>query len=375
MSANPIETTYRAKADVLHDAHNQWAKRPADERFETLEELSTAVDAFEKTAMSWNAKASDLEAVVDGERLLIDFDGTINLDPTHWAFSQLCQRVGAPPSYLRELPADLAAINLNHGLKSVGFEQAGKDPGVAMILANTEGESSIMCAATSTSYGRIWNSSMVELCRRMTAKAGGKKFSNPKDWSGRPSGLYASDRDAFIFMVDGGSIVDGGTPRSQLNRGFFLSNSIVGAATLNVSTFYFNYVCGNHFVWDAQEIRTYKIRHNSRAPEKFAEEAASTVERFMSHSAADEEAKLRRAVAYALPAKLDDCVAFAIENGGLTQMQARLAIRNAKVEEGQCATLWDLAQGITATARTYEHIDTRVALETLAGKLLEKVIG
>src|SRR5437773_2153478 len=36
--------------------------------------------------------------------------------PTHWSFGQLCTLVGAPTSYLRQLPAALSAINLQHGL-------------------------------------------------------------------------------------------------------------------------------------------------------------------------------------------------------------------------------------------------------------------
>jgi hypothetical protein len=38
--------------------------------------------------------------------------------PTHWSFGQLCTLVGAPTSYLRQLPAALSDINLQHGLLS-----------------------------------------------------------------------------------------------------------------------------------------------------------------------------------------------------------------------------------------------------------------
>ena len=46
---------------------------------------------------------------------------------THYAFGQLAGRVGAPASYIRNLPATLAAQNLNYGLanksaESVPFE-------------------------------------------------------------------------------------------------------------------------------------------------------------------------------------------------------------------------------------------------------------
>ncbi len=38
--------------------------------------------------------------------------------PTHWSFGQLCTLVGAPSSYMRQLPAPLSGINLQHGLLS-----------------------------------------------------------------------------------------------------------------------------------------------------------------------------------------------------------------------------------------------------------------
>jgi DNA-directed RNA polymerase specialized sigma24 family protein len=38
--------------------------------------------------------------------------------PTHWSFGQLCCLVGEPSGYLRDLPAPLAGINLQHGLLS-----------------------------------------------------------------------------------------------------------------------------------------------------------------------------------------------------------------------------------------------------------------
>ncbi|MFY9955933.1 hypothetical protein [Bradyrhizobium sp.] len=45
--------------------------------------------------------------------------------PTHWSFGQLCALVGAPTCYLRQLPATLSAINLQHGLLSRRAEMAG----------------------------------------------------------------------------------------------------------------------------------------------------------------------------------------------------------------------------------------------------------
>jgi hypothetical protein len=53
-------------------------------------------------------------------------------------------------------------------------------------------------------------------------------------------------------------------------------------------------------------------------------------------------------------------------------MDANAQWRNRPSDE-RCETLWQLVQGFTAAARTIEHIDTRVDLETRAGRLLDLV--
>src|SRR5258708_40034825 len=58
--------------------------------------------------------------------------------PTHWSFGQLCGLVGAPSSYMRQLPAPLAGINLQHGLLSHRAElrkTLGTDHGRAGLRA------------------------------------------------------------------------------------------------------------------------------------------------------------------------------------------------------------------------------------------------
>src|SRR4030095_12104206 len=100
--------------------------------------------------------------------------------------------------------------------------------------------------------------------QQIVERSGGK-FYNPKAYVNRPTqdrqgfqsmdssqtagaGLYASDRDVFMFMIDGGSLLDAG-PRAKLNRGFIVKNSEVGAGKMDLWTFIFNTVCGNNIIW------------------------------------------------------------------------------------------------------------------------------
>ena len=99
---------------------SEWFSRPDDERFLSLPELYEAVRACANraTARTVESRAIRVEARRDdGERLALIVPRQERLvTPTHWSFGQLCGLVGAPAGYLRELPAPLAGINLQHGL-------------------------------------------------------------------------------------------------------------------------------------------------------------------------------------------------------------------------------------------------------------------
>src|SRR5438132_10885119 len=102
----------------LMKASQQWATRPADERFWTLEELHEATLAHRQNAQTATTGLGELRVEArDGEIELVGRTGA-TAQLTHWAFGQLSARAFAPASYLRTLPATLAVQNLNHGLKA-----------------------------------------------------------------------------------------------------------------------------------------------------------------------------------------------------------------------------------------------------------------
>jgi hypothetical protein len=76
------------------------------------------------------------------------------LAPTNWSFGQMASLVGAPASYLRQLPAALAGINLQHGLITHRGEQ--------VKLLQTDNGRTELRAATGPDYGRIWDHELVQ---------------------------------------------------------------------------------------------------------------------------------------------------------------------------------------------------------------------
>lgn len=361
----------------LMTASREWANRPADQRFETLQALRDKVHARRMVSRAVEIDVSNTQVVTrhDGEleTLIIEGKGLngSGLIPTHWSFNQMAGRVKAPATYLRTLPPELVADNLNHGLKTMANEDRG-----AKFLTVAEEELSgfgRLQAVTSPTYGRIWDADVADAAMRIVERSGGKFF-NPRDWSKKPSGLYASDHDVFIFMIDGGSIVAG--PRGEINRGFFLWNSETGAKTFGLTTFLFNQVCGNHIIWGARDVNTLLIRHSSGGPTRFDQDAVPTLKRWVEASALPLEATIKRASEMLLPlipvdqVTVKDLIDFTAKAATFTKTEMQSAIDFAKSEEGECRTLWQLVQGLTAYARGFEWIDARVDIETRAGKVL-----
>src|SRR5262245_4979285 len=139
-------------------ASAQWANRPADERFWNLQDLLTATRAHHAAANTATLKLSDMRVeVVDGDLQLMGKTG-IPAQITHFAFGQLSARAEAPASYLRTLPATLAAQNINYGLKA----RAAAEPNTEAKLLLHKNGGFYARAITSDKYTRIWNDHIVE---------------------------------------------------------------------------------------------------------------------------------------------------------------------------------------------------------------------
>ena len=357
----------------MMEASHQWAKRPADERFQTLAALRESVHARRMVSRSTDVTLSSLNVRMDGGGLVIN-SGVSECEPTHWSFGQLASAIGAPGGYLRTLSPKLLTDCFNEGLAQA------ESPAKIMVASREEGPGNLQ-AVTSTTYGRIWDADCVDAVTRIQERTSGRFYNPPAYVKGgtgtEPSGLYASDHDCFMFLIDGGSRLEVG-PRAKLNRGFIMSNSETGARTMTLMTFLFNEVCGNHIIWGAQEVNKLVIRHTAGGPYRFDAEAAPLLLAYAEDSALPVESVIRKAQAFALPdngAKRDTLNEWFKSNGKFSNSEVRGGIEAAFAEEGQCATLWDAVQGLTAYARGFDHVDARVELERRAGALLNIVSG
>ena len=301
--------------------------------------------------------------------------------PTNWAFGQLCSLVGAPASYLRELPAALAGINLQHGLVAHRGEQV-------KLLQTDDGRTELR-AATGPEYGRIWDYELVEAVMKIAGDGVGQtrwKVPGVLDWSNMhynpyvdvtrdTTTLYASDRDVFIFLVDDTHPIEAGKlPNGDPDlyfRGFYCWNSEVGAKTLGMATFYLRAVCMNRNLWGVENFEEVKIRHSKFAANRFAHEAAPALEHFADSSPMPFLNGIKTARERIVARKDEDRETF-LRKRGFSKAETAKIVATVLSEEGRPPeTIYDFVQGITAFARTRTNQDSRLELEGKARKLLE----
>lgn len=364
---------------TISKASHEWFTRPADQRFVSLPELHEHVSHY-RTFSRANVLANrDLMVapVDDDPRGLVAIDKQSE-EPhqlTHWSFGQLSGLAGAPAGYLRTIPGPLAADCLNYGL-----HLAREVESVGLLTYKNGGEPELR-AATGPNYGRIWNADIVKALMDRFGDGVTGNFRVPGEYGVQLADvtkanttLYASDRDMFVFLADEERRIEipnrrDGQPGS-LARGFMVWNSEVGAATLGIATFLFDYACKNRTIWGAEEYKEIRIRHTSGAPHRWIEGVVPAIRAYAESSAQPVIATIEAARGEKIePDKLDEFLAKRFNRGQVSGI--KLAHTN---EEGRpIETVWDAVVGATAYAKGIEHQDARVTVERAAGSLLREV--
>jgi hypothetical protein len=379
----------------LFAANRQWSQRPADERFSNLQEMHAACFGYYERAVESVTPLKSLMTVADGEEVkLVNRETGNDAQFTHWAFGQMAKRIGAPASYLRELPPTIAATCINHGINDLKA-----NPNVEMMF-HKNGHL-VLRALTSEKYARIWNWEVTERLFALEAdgwrvpparpafdgQPGSRQATeldvlNASDFGLSvsvgdliaPAGLYASDHDMFAFYVNENARINDGTEHG-LARGVFIENGEVGEVAFKITRFLYRHVCGNHIVWDASSVSQLKVRHVGTAPDKAFSKLKIDLEEYANESVSDEEARIQAARSKVIAAKKEDVLdaIFKLRVPELSQKQIAGAYDIAEQHrdtDGAPNTVWSMVQGITRLSQATPHVDTRTKLDRAAGKVL-----
>lgn len=365
---------------------SEWFSRPDDERFLSLDDLARAVGERSKRSRSRVVETALIHVEAsrsDTERLSLILPGSDTpVAPTHWSFGQIAAQVGAPATYLRQLPAPIAAINLQYGLTSNRAEQ--------IKTLETVGGRVELRAVTGPDYGRIYDHELVEAVQRIAGNGTGDtrwKVPGVLDWSTGiynprvditrdTTTLYASDRDVFVFLVDDMNPIEAGhLPDGSPDlyfRGFYAWNSEVGSRSLGIASFYLRAVCQNRNLWGVEDFEEITIRHSKYAASRFAHEAAPALLNFANSSPAP-FIKGIRAARERIVARTDEDRGEFLRNRGFSKAETGRIIDAVLAEEGRPPeSIFDFVQGITAVARGKPHQDARLDMEGKAKKLLDR---
>lgn len=385
----------------LYSASNQWATRPDDQRFWTLQEMLEATRRFRESAREAVIPVRSLQVIgTDGGDLEIVGQAKIPARMTHWGFGQLARYAGAPADYLRTLPAKLAASNVNYGIQKKG------ETDKANLLLHSNG-SLVMRSITTDSYSRIWDCDVIDRmtgletfgwrvpparpCRSgqagsrkateqdvLESKSGGGGLSVKVGDMIAPAGLYASDHDCFVFMVNEKHRIADGSPEG-LSRGFFLHNSeVANGKALKVTCFLYRHVCGNHIVWDASDVNEIKVVHRGSADRRFREKLRVELRSYAEGKASEDEARIVAAQKVILGANKEEVLdtLFKKLRGELPQKTMELSYDQAEDDAQFDKTInprsvWGVVQGMTAYSRNVPFADDRNRIDRAAGKVMK----
>lgn len=355
---------------TLMNASHEWATRPSDERFVSLDAMGAYLTHIRNH--SRQSVVSSRQVIIEptqDNNVTIKGGAGVPYSPTNWSFGQLANLSGAPAGYLRTLPAPLAADCINYGLK---YNRDIEDIGV--LLTSIDDRKTLR-SANGPKYGRVWNVDIVNALRARFGNGLDGDFRVPGEF-GKPvpitkanTTLFAGDRDMFIFLADEEHRIElpnrrNGAPGS-LARGFFVWNSEEANKSLGIGTFLYDYVCCNRIVWGATEYKEIRIRHTVSAPDRFVEEVQPALNQMANSSTHN----IVAAIEHARTSRLDD-VGEWLQKRFSASLSKELQSVHMIEENRPIETLWDVTTALTAHARSVSHQDARVKLEREAGDIM-----
>jgi hypothetical protein len=374
--------TRPGSSTTLTRASAQWRERPPDERYSSIEDLRHAAHQFRARSTE---EIVDLSACQLGWReneMLID-----DKPMSNWAFGQLCTKLKAPASYMRTLPEDLVIQNLKHGhLTHVA-------PGDMMKLL--VGPSQIG-AFTGEGYARIWNAEIADWLMELQSEqpwwtfptsfktAGGGVKSEAWGESKELPVAFLSDRDCFVFLCDYDHPIEVPGAETPLSRGFWVENNEVGAGSVRITMFLFDFVCSNVLVWGARNVIEVKVAHKGRARERILfedSEARQAIVEYANRSSMADTLRIERAQNMLVADTQHEVIDLlygkrlpGLSKNVLTEAMA-VAGRTERYQLGGGPTsVWAVINGITEVSQKNEHADARIEIDRSAARILDAMV-
>jgi hypothetical protein len=334
--------------------------------------------------------------------------------PTSWAFRQLCTKLGCNAGFLQTCDAEDVASIMNKRIQRLPDRLSDQKAQQVRLLEHVNGHRELL-AVTSPDFGAVWNHDVIKFVKDSPLLGGwvtppARPVGNPTpgiarkatkaditnrgvttsglqvkvgDWI-EPAGLYLSTEDMFILRVNEDRRLDDGS-EGGLARGIMIGNSEVGKSRIWGLMFEYREICGNHIVWDAQNVISFRVKHIGRGAHN---KAFSRLEKMLiaasnSSGRLDEE-RINRAkneilcdVKLTSPTEKAEQVAKYLYGKGYLGLTYKASQRAVALAEEYCPdekcdpfSVWGVVQGITRLSQQEKNFDKRLLLDAAGGKLL-----
>ena len=407
----------------LDVASQQWANRPDDERFVSLDDMYQARHAAREASREFSDESGSLRAITDSDnQVMFQKNGDL-LKPNNWSMNQICSLTGTPFKAVKLWVNDIAAMQhssahedtkdgyqrktsqmikdvINHGLDARSMP-------VKFYHESTGTTTKALKAVTGPDYSRIYDFEIIDKVRQFVKAQDAKgvewKVPGTIDWSTHThiadvevtkqnTTLYAGDRDMFLFLCADRDPIDlGMTPEGKhdvLFPGFILGNSEVGAARVSLMLFLFRGICQNRCIWGAEGVTEFSIKHTKEARERMLHGDPKHSNPFIqmdfdrrlqavTQEQHDNALKTERSLKAASQRK-----AYSTDEDrerGLNFLKSNKVVKEiidlfpTEHDGRPIETRWDMVNAITAKARSLGNQDKRLELERSASKLLRVI--
>lgn len=377
-------------------ATKQWGSRPDDERFWSVDECLEAARSYRALSVELpDVDESKLRVQAEDGDLMLIGKGGVASSFTNWSFSQMTKALKCPEGFVSELPATLAAQVLNHRLS---VRAADESLGTNLLFYSNGHH--VVRAFTSAKYGRVWDTEVLEACKRLTdrgwkvpparpasdsartrqatqddvVKAGNLSLSIKVGDTIAPAGVYRGDRDLFVILVDDTKAIE--LPgQSPLFRAAMFRNSEVGAAYWEVYFILINGICGNHILHGVQGVKYVRTAHVGTAEERAAKLFSEKVIPYANaENWGETYGQVRAAQRFMLGAGKPAVIEGLFEKGVASKAVLERAYTRAEQHEGWYGdpnSAWGMTNGLTEIAQETPHADKRLEVELAGAKVLE----
>lgn len=348
----PLNT--RCMMTNLTRASDELFRRPADERFETLDELHHHCQQAKQQSRRLKEPADEFCPVVDDGRLMLRINGHQPHRLNDWSFGQLVGLAGVAKETVNRLQSTTAAQVLTETLHQ---RLDGETELQALVH-----DAALIRAINGERYKPLWNADLLSMTREFATD-----FTPPQKGMNGGTGLYAGQQDLFVFLIDPNGWVE--INGEAFAPGFYCWNSEVGARTVGVSTFWFQSVCANHVIWDATDVTEVVRRHTGKASKSLAA-IRDVIEALVAKrdQRKDGFAKvIAKAMETTYGTDIED-VQKLLAKAGFTRALAKKAAELAQ-QSGRF-TIWSVVDALTQLSRDAKFAGSRTDADQKASSLL-----